>query len=185
MYRSSGFITSEMVDEFKDNILLVLVVNTVKPDARTTYTYTGHPKIIGGTRLLLITSLVGSIIGFLVFPQAVMKTKHQNHAVRMRICMLNSMSLAFIFAMLVEFTTDSKILAIIIPVAAVGFTLVTLLKSLTMLDLIESGIATLMSTTMSAMLVGMISPIVIWVIQCVLVLIELMLFIAAKMPIPR
>lgn len=96
----------------------------------------------------------------------------------MRICMLNSMSLAFIFAMLIELATGSKSLAIIIPVATVCLPMVLMMKPCSVLDITESCIATLMSASMSVMLIGMIDATVIWVIQCVLVGIEVMLYLS-------
>jgi len=86
------------------------------------------------------------------------------------------MSLAFIFAMLIELTTGSKSLVIIIPVVTVYLPMVLMMKPLSVLDITESCIATLMSVSMSVMLIGMIDSTVVWVIQCVLVLIEVMLY---------
>jgi len=91
--------------------------------------------------------------------------------------MLNSMSLAFIFAMLIELTTGNKSLAVIIPVVTVCLPMVLMMKAPSMLDITESCIATLMSVSMSVMLIGMIDSTVIWVIQFVLVLIEVMLYL--------
>jgi len=91
--------------------------------------------------------------------------------------MLNSMSLAFIFAMLIELTTGNKSLAVIIPVVTVCLPMVLMMKPPSILDITESCIATLMSVSMSVMLIGMIDSSVIWVIQFVLVLIEVMLYL--------
>lgn len=91
--------------------------------------------------------------------------------------MLNSMSLAFIFAMLIELTTGSKSLAIIVPVITVCLPMVLMMKPPSILDITESCIATLMSVSMSVMLIGMIDSAVVWVIQCVLFFIEVMLYL--------
>ncbi|KYP79933.1 hypothetical protein [Ferroacidibacillus organovorans] len=127
--------------------------------------------------MLLVTSFFGSIIGFFACYKIVAKMHHVNKSLQMRICMLNSMSLAFIFAMLIELTTGSKSLAIIIPVATVCLPMVLMMKPFSVLDMTESCIATLMSVSMSVMLIGMIDSTVIWVIQCVLVAIEVMLYL--------
>lgn len=126
--------------------------------------------------MLLVTSFVGSILGFLVCHRTIMKMNHSHNAKDMRVCMLNSMSLAFIFAMFIELTTSSKTWAIIIPIATICLPMVIMMKTFTILDLVESGIAMLMSASMSIMLIGMVSPIVIWVIQCILLFIEIMLY---------
>ena len=78
--------------------------------------------------------------------------------------------------MLIELTTGSKSLVIIIPVVTVYLPMVLMMKPLSVLDITESCIATLMSVSMSVMLIGMIDSTVVWVIQCVLVLIEVMLY---------
>lgn len=93
----------------------------------------------------------------------------------MRLCMVNSMSLAFVFAMLVELTTGNKSLGILIPIVLVCLPIVLMMKPFSMLDLVESGIANLMSVSMSVMLIGMVSNHIVWVIQCVLVVTELLL----------
>lgn len=126
--------------------------------------------------MLLITSFLGSVIGFFVCYQTVAKMQHMNNPIRMRVCMLNSMSLAFIFAMLIELTTGSKSLAVIIPVVTVCLPMVLMMKPFNVLDMVESCIANLMSVSMSVMLIGMVDHSVIWVIQCVLVLVEIMLY---------
>lgn len=128
--------------------------------------------------LLLITSFVGSIIGFYVCYQTVVKMHYVSNLIRMRVCMLNSMSLAFIFAMLIELTTGSKSLAVVIPVVTVCLPIVFMMKPFNVLDMVEACIANLMSVSMSVMLVGMVDHSVIWAIQCILVLIEIMLYLA-------
>ncbi|QSO48852.1 hypothetical protein [Alicyclobacillus mengziensis] len=123
--------------------------------------------------MLLATSLLGSSIGIYVCFQMV--TKRHHLANPMRSCMLNSMSLALIFAMLVELTTGSKSLGIIVPMVLVCVPVVLMMQPFSLLDLVESGIANLMSVSMSVMLIGMVSNQVVWVIQCALVVIELLL----------
>jgi hypothetical protein len=132
----------------------------------------------GVENLLLITSFIGSILGFLVCYQTLVKMHHLSSSIRMRVCMLNSMSLAFIFAMFIELTTGSKSLAVIVPVVTVCLPMIFMMKPFSVLDIVESGIANLMSVSMSVMLVGMVTPDVIWVIQCIFVLTELLLYLA-------
>jgi hypothetical protein len=135
-------------------------------------------KQVGVENLLLITSFVGSILGFLVCYQTLVNLHQVSRPIRMRVCMLNSMSLAFIFAMFIELPTGSKSLAVIVPVATVCLPIIFMMKPLSVLDIVESGIANLMSVSMSVMLIGMVTPDVIWVIQCILVLTELLLYLA-------
>lgn len=130
--------------------------------------------------MLLLTSFIGSVIGFLVCYKTIASMSHLKSTVQMRICMINSMSLAFIFAMLIELTTDSKSFAIIVPVVTVCLPMVFMMKTFTVLDVIESCTVTLMSTSMSIMLIGMVDPGVIWVIQVFLVAIEGMLYAAIQ-----
>lgn len=91
--------------------------------------------------------------------------------------MINSMALAFIFAMLLELTTASKSLAVIVPVLTVCLPIVFMMKAFDIVDVVESCTATLMSVSMSVMLIGMVDSAVIWVIQSVLVLVELTLYL--------
>lgn len=129
-------------------------------------------------RLLLLTSLIGSILGFLVFYMVISGDKgvsRQFHG--MSIGMINSMSFAYIFAMLVELVTKSKISAIILPMVVINMTTIARFESFNLLELVESNFSALMSTTMSIMLIGMIRPNVIWVIQVVLDLIQITLFL--------
>jgi hypothetical protein len=128
--------------------------------------------------VLLITSFLGSIIGFLVCYRTIAKLHHVADPIRMRVCMLNSMALAFIFAMLIELTTGSKPLAVILPLLTVCIPLLFLMKPLNVLDVVESVIASLMSTSMSVMLIGMVDTPVVWLIQCCLLGIEIVLYVA-------
>ncbi|GMA60638.1 hypothetical protein NZD89_13530 [Alicyclobacillus fastidiosus] len=92
--------------------------------------------------------------------------------------MLNSMSLAFVFSMFVELATGSKMIAVILPLLSVCVPLILSMKPLNVLDVIESGIASLMSISMSVMLIGMIENKVIWLIQCLLLAIEFLLYLS-------
>lgn len=121
--------------------------------------------------MLLWTSLVGSLIGFVVCYQLFVKLQLVENRFNMRICMLNSMSLAFIFAMLIELTTGSKGLAVLIPIVSICLPILGFTK-FNLVDTVEASIATLMSVSMSIMLIGMTDPIVILIIQGVLVLVE-------------
>ncbi|QSO48709.1 hypothetical protein [Alicyclobacillus mengziensis] len=123
--------------------------------------------------MLLATSFLGSSIGIYVCFRMV--TERHLLSNPMRLCMVNSMSLAFVFAMLVELTTGNKSLGILIPIVLVCLPIVLMMKPFSMLDLVESGIANLMSVSMSVMLIGMVSNHIVWVIQCVLVVTELLL----------
>ena len=125
--------------------------------------------------MLLVTSFFGSVIGFYVCYIVVAHAHSFNHAYKMRVCMVNSMSLAFIFAMLVELTTGSKSLAVVVPVLTVCIPVVVMMGPPRILDIAEVCIGTLMSVGMSVMLIGMTDTIVIWLMQCILVLIEVML----------
>ncbi len=130
--------------------------------------------------LLLVTSIIGSFFGLLVFYIEISREKHAiRHVHGMNIGMLNSMSFAYIFAMLVELVTNSKILAIILPLIAINIATITRPEAFKWLELLESNFSALMSTTMSIMLIGMIRPNVIWVIQAILDLIQFALLLAA------
>lgn len=65
--------------------------------------------------------------------------------------------------------------SLLIPIVLVCLPIVLMMKPFSMLDLVESGIANLMSVSMSVMLIGMVSSQVVWVIQCALVVTELLL----------
>jgi hypothetical protein len=132
----------------------------------------------GVVMLLLVTSLIGSLIGFLVCYGTIVQSHHVATSIRTRVCMVNSMALAFIFAMLIELTTGSKSLAIIVPLITVCLPIVLMVKPFSVLDAIESCMATLMSVSMSVMLIDMVNPTVIWLIQCILVLIEALLYLS-------
>ena len=121
--------------------------------------------------MLLWTSLIGSLIGFVVCYQLFVKFQLVENRFNMRICMMNSMSLAFIFAMLIELTTGSKGLAVIIPIVSICLPILGFTK-FNLVDTVEACIATVMSVSMSIMLIGMTDPIVIFIIQGILVLIE-------------
>jgi hypothetical protein len=69
-------------------------------------------------------------------------------------------------------------LAVIVPVATVCLPMIFMMKPFSVLDIVESGIANLMSVSMSVMLVGMVDSDVIWLIQCFLVLTEIVLYLA-------
>jgi hypothetical protein len=128
--------------------------------------------------MLLLTSFVGSVLGFIVCYRTIISSHHLTDAVRMRICMLNSMSLAFLFAMVVELTTGSKPMALVLPLVTVCVPLVVLMKPLNVLDIVESVIASLMSTSMSVMLIGMVDNQVIWLIQFCLLAVEILLYLS-------
>ena len=130
--------------------------------------------------MLVITSLIGSILGFMVCYRAVATINHGNHVRGMRICMLNSMSLAFVFAMFVELTTGSSTLSIIIALATVCLPVLLMMKTVSALDVVESVISNLMSASMSVMLIGMVNPLVSWIVACILVVIEVMLLLALR-----
>jgi hypothetical protein len=129
--------------------------------------------------MLLVISFIGSVIGFYVCYRTLIKLKNINDEnIRMRICMINSMSLAFIFAMLVELATGSKSLAVILPMISVCTPVLWTIRQLNVVDIMEVSIASLMSVSMSVMLIGMIDNQVILVIQSCLLSIEALLYIA-------
>ena len=133
--------------------------------------------------MLIITSLLGSIIGFYVCFQ--MLTHAHRFKNPIRICMVNSMSLAFVFSMLVELTTGSKSLGIIVPMIFVCLPVVAMMRPFQVLDFVESAIANLMSVSMSVMLINMVAEQVIWVVQCTLVMIETLLLFALLQEMSR
>ncbi|MFB5191165.1 hypothetical protein [Alicyclobacillus fastidiosus] len=130
--------------------------------------------------MLFATSLLGSLLGFIVCYRTIVRLHHVSQSFRMRVCMLNSMSLAFVFSMFVELATGSKVIAVILPLISVCVPLILSMKPLNVLDIIESGIASLMSISMSVMLIGMMDNQVIWVIQCLLLAIEVLLYLSVS-----
>lgn len=125
-------------------------------------------------KLLLLVSFIGSIIGFFVCYQIFVKLQITKNRLAMRICMINSMSLAFIFAMFIELSTGSKGLSVIIPVVSICLPIFWLTR-FNIIDTIEACTATLMSVSMSAMLIGMADAYVVLTIQSILVSIEVIL----------
>ncbi len=124
--------------------------------------------------MLLLVSFIGSIIGFFVCYQIFVKLQITKNRLAMRICMINSMSLAFIFAMFIELSTGSKGLSVIIPVVSICLPIFWLTR-FNIIDTIEACTATLMSVSMSAMLIGMADAYVVLTIQSILVSIEVIL----------
>lgn len=92
--------------------------------------------------------------------------------------MASSMTLAFIFTMFVELTTDDKLLAIIVPVISVSIPVIITMKSLDLLNIVESCAATIMSVSMSMMLTTMAGSAAIAFILVILVLLEILLYIS-------
>jgi hypothetical protein len=134
---------------------------------------------------LLVTSLIGSLIGFYVCYTTLLPLNSVEKVEDMKICMLNSMTLAFLFAMLVELTTGSKSLAVLIPFASIAGLMASTMRPFSILNLVELGISTLMSVSMSVMLLGMIDNQVVWVIQICLVAMEVLLYTSIRMRKPR
>jgi hypothetical protein len=92
--------------------------------------------------------------------------------------MINNMSLSFIFAMFVELTTNSKSLAVLLPIISSCMPFVWKEGSFKVLDVAEIIITSLMSVTMSVMLIGMINNEVILLIQLVLLIVEILLYLS-------
>jgi hypothetical protein len=97
----------------------------------------------------------------------------------MNLLQLNNMSFPYIFSMLIELITNSKELAIILPILVVLIAMITRTRTLQRLVLLESILFALMSVSMSIMLIGMVRPDVIMVIQLVLNIIQLVLLVEA------
>lgn len=128
--------------------------------------------------MLLLTSFIGSLVGFYICYQTFIKLKKINETISMRICMINNMSLSFIFAMFIELTTDSKSLAVILPTITSCIPFVWKESSFKVLDIAEIIITSLMSVAMSVMLIGMTDNKVIWLIQLFLLIIEILLYLS-------
>ncbi|KPV42326.1 hypothetical protein [Alicyclobacillus ferrooxydans] len=94
--------------------------------------------------------------------------------------MLNNMSLTFIFAMLVELTTDSKSASIILPMVTVCLPLLWTARTFQYIEIVELLITSIMSVSMSVMLIGMLTNQVVWLIQISLVFVEVLLFLSIR-----
>lgn len=145
----------------------------------------GMVTTFGVVRLLIVTSFLGSMIGFIVCFRILSKSQEINNSTRMRFCMASSMTLAFIFTMFVELTTGDKLLAIVVPVISVSIPVIITMKSLDLLYIVESCATTIMSVSMSMMLISMAEPAVIAFIQATLVLLEILLYISLSKRIQR
>lgn len=130
--------------------------------------------------VMLLTSLIGSLIGFYVCYTTLLPLDSKERVEDMRVCMLNSMTLAFLFALLVELTTGSKSLAVIIPFASIAGLMASTMRPFSILNLVELGMSTLMSVSMGVMLLGMIDNQVVWIIQVCLVAMEVLLFTSIR-----
>ncbi|MFD1674778.1 hypothetical protein [Alicyclobacillus fodiniaquatilis] len=135
--------------------------------------------------LLAITSFIGSLVGFYVCYRTLITLEQVAETARMRICMMNTMALAFIFAMFVELATGSKSLAVLVPFISVCVPMVWGMKEFGILEIGEIGITSLMSISMSVMLLGMVNNRVVWLIQMCLLLVEMLLFFAVTNVFPR
>ena len=129
---------------------------------------------------MFIMSLIGSILGLLVFHLQIFRMKNKPRPMPgLNLLHLNNMSFPYIFAMLIELITGSKQLAIIIPILVVMIAMITQSRPLQWLVLLESILFALMSVSMSIMLIGMVNPDVIMVIQIMLDMIQLVLVVEA------
>lgn len=128
--------------------------------------------------MLIATSFIGSLIGFLAYYQMFARVAHAPRHITMRASMINCMALAFIFAMLIDLTTGSKLLSVILPIVTICAPAIWMLKLQSLLDVVELLIGSLMSVSMSVMLIGMTDPLVVWLIQLALVLVEALLFVS-------
>lgn len=77
----------------------------------------------------------------------------------------NSMALSFIFAMLVETTTSSKVLGVLISLIAVSLTTYVIFGLRHSLDMMETMLSAIMGAGMGVMLLGMMSVGAIWILQ--------------------
>lgn len=102
------------------------------------------------------------------------------HPTVMRISMINCMALAFVFAMFVELTTESKDLSVIVTLLGVCTPTIWILRPRTLLDAVEVAIGSLMSVAMSVMLLGMITSSVVWLILCAFIVVELLLYLGVR-----
>lgn len=90
--------------------------------------------------MLLLTSLAASIVGFFVYFQVMQYRGRLAHPTVMRISMINCMALAFVFAMFVELTTESKDLSVIVTLLGVCTPTIWILRPRTLLDAVEVAI---------------------------------------------
>lgn len=130
--------------------------------------------------LLLLVSAVSTGLGFIVCYLTFDHLDRTRAALRMRICMVNGMALAFVFAMFIELTTSSKVLAVLLPIISVCIPVMWAPKFATLVELAELAAASLMSVAMSVMLIGMVQESVIIALQVCLFVIELALYVAAR-----
>lgn len=129
--------------------------------------------------LLLAASALSTVLGLIVCYLTFDHLDRTRAAMRMRICMVNGMALGFVFAMFIELTSGSKVLAVWLPIVSVCIPVMWAPKFATLVEIAELATATLMSVAMSVMLIGMMGEAVILVIQVCLFVIELALYIAA------
>lgn len=131
--------------------------------------------------MLLITSLLGSLVGFFVCHRLInAKVQRIPTHIQMRLCMGNSMALAFIFAMLIEIATGSKFLGATVSLVAISISIYLTYGPNKALDIIESVLSAIMGVAMGVMLLGMMSATTVWVLQLGILGVEILFLLVIQ-----
>lgn len=132
--------------------------------------------------VVISMSLLGTMLGVFVTYASISELSSLTHSRIMRISMLNTMSLTFIFSILVIATTGSQLLAMILPVFIVVSSMVRFSQNFSKLDVVEWLLTSIMSASMGVMLIGMFSRAAVWAIESFLVLSEILLLASIVKP---
>ena len=123
--------------------------------------------------MLVVTCTFGTLVGLIVCYRVYSRL---NHSVPRRICMINSMTLPFLFSTLIVLSTHNTSLAVLVPTAAVFLPIVVMAKSADILDFVEISAATIMSASMSEMLSSTMNHQAFLSLMLFLVVCEILLF---------
>ncbi|QQE78460.1 hypothetical protein [Alicyclobacillus sp. SO9] len=132
--------------------------------------------------VVISMSLLGTMLGVFVTYASISEVSSLNHSRIMRISMLNTMSLTFIFSILVITTTGSQLLAMILPVFIMTNSMVRFSQKFSKLDVVEGLLTSIMSASMGVMLIGMFSRAAVWALESFLVLSEILLLASIARP---
>lgn len=131
--------------------------------------------------MLFMTSLLGTIVGLLVFYQLLSEMiDHIGLELKIRLVMGNSMAFAFTLSMFLNMVTGSKWISVSVTLIVISIAAYLLYKPNKLIDMIEVVLSAIMSAAMGVMLFGMVNMVAVFMIQVALLVVECLMLLMAS-----